>query len=120
MQSTTTTFSGGGAEPPEEITERYLKGPKVTCFCPCNARWGTLGPYGFENDNSRMVTINCEHYRAIFQKFHTDLAKKVTPNQLSMTWYMQDGAPPHTAGDTITFLWQLFRNCLIAQGTTDD
>ena len=22
-----------GAEPPEEITERYLKGPKVTCFC---------------------------------------------------------------------------------------
>ena len=31
------------AEPPE-ITERYLKGPKVTYFCAFNGRWGTLGP----------------------------------------------------------------------------
>ena len=31
-----------GAEPPDEITERYLKGPKITCFCAFNARWGTL------------------------------------------------------------------------------
>ena len=37
-----------GTEPPE-ITERYLKGPKVTCFCAFNGRWGTLGPYWFEN-----------------------------------------------------------------------
>ena len=50
-----------GAEPPEEITERYLQGPKVTCLCAFNARWGTLGPYWFENDNSRMVTSNGEH-----------------------------------------------------------
>ncbi len=27
-----------------EITERNLKRPKVTCFCAFNARWGTLGP----------------------------------------------------------------------------
>ena len=33
---------------------------------------------------------------------------------------MQDGAPPHTAGDTITFLQQLFRNHLGALGTTHD
>ena len=108
-----------GAEPPE-ITERYLKGCKVTCFYTFNARWGMLGPYWFENDNHRTVTINGECYRAPLQKFHNDLAQKVTPNQLSMTWFMQDGAPPRTAGDTITFLWQLFRNCLIALGTAHD
>ena len=33
---------------------------------------------------------------------------------------MQDGTPPHTAGDTITFLLQLFRNHLVALGTTHD
>ena len=33
---------------------------------------------------------------------------------------MQDGAPPHTAGDTITFLRQLFRNHLVALGTAHD
>ena len=53
-------------------------------------------------------------------KFHNDLAQKVTPNQLSKTRFMQDGAPPHTAGDTITFLRQLFRNRLVALGTTHD
>ena len=73
-----------GAEPPE-ITERYLKGPKVTCFCAFNARWGTLGPYWFENDNSRTVTINGEYFRAVLQTFHNDRAQNVTPNQLSMT-----------------------------------
>ena len=34
-----------GTELPE-ITERYLKGPKVTCFCAFNARWGTQGLTG--------------------------------------------------------------------------
>ena len=33
---------------------------------------------------------------------------------------MQDGAPPHTAGGTITFLQKLFRNRLLALGTTRD
>ena len=54
-----------------------------------------------------MMMINGEHYRAVPQKFHNDTAKKVTPNQLSMTWFMQYGALLHTADDTITFLRQL-------------
>ena len=37
-----------------------------------------------------------------------------------MTLFMQDGAPPHTAGDTITFLQQLFRNHLASLGTAHD
>jgi len=79
-----------------------------------------MGPYWFENDKSRKVTINGERYQAVLQKFHHDLAQKVTSNQLSMTWFMQDGAPSHTAGDTITLLWQLFRNRLVALVTTHD
>ena len=88
--------------------EVHERAEKVTCCCALNVRWGMLGPYWFENDNSRLVTINGECYQAVLQKFHNDLAQKVTPNQLTMTWFMQDGAPPHTAGDTITFLRQLF------------
>ena len=37
-----------------------------------------------------------------------------------MAWFMQDGASPHTAGATITFLRQLFRNRLIDLGTAHD
>ena len=61
------------------------KGPKVTCFCAFNSRWGTLGPYWFENDDSRTVTINGERYRTVLQKFQNDLVQKVTPKQFSMT-----------------------------------
>ena len=64
--------------------------------------------------------INGEHDWSVLQKFHNDLAQKITPNQLSMNWFIQDDAPPQTAGDTITFLRQLFRNHLIALGTTHD
>ena len=70
-----------GAEPPKKITEKYLKGPKVTCCCIFNARWGTLWPYWFENDNNTMVMINGEHYRAVLQKIHDDAAKKGHPKQ---------------------------------------
>ena len=47
-------------------------------------------------------------------------AQKVTPNQLSMTWFVRDGAPPHAAGDTIIFLQQLFRKRLVALRTAHD
>ena len=76
-----------------------------------------LGPYWFKNDNSSddQQWVRPGHA----QKFHNYLAQKVTPNQLSI-WFMQDGAPPHTAGDTITFLWHPFRNHLVALGTSYD
>ena len=47
-----------------------------------------LGPYWFENDNSKMVMINSECNWAMLQKFHNDLTQNVTPNQHSMTWFM--------------------------------
>ena len=33
---------------------------------------------------------------------------------------MQDGAPPHTAGETIDFLNHLFGNCVISLGTVHE
>ena len=97
-----------------------LKGLRSHASAPSIPDGGTLGPHWFENDNSRTVRINGERYWAVLQKFHNDLAQKVTVNQLSITWFMQAGAPPHAAGDTITFMRQLFRNCLVALGTAHD
>ncbi|KAF0307021.1 Alkaline phosphatase [Amphibalanus amphitrite] len=34
-----------GNSPPEEVTEKQLKGPKVTAFVAYNATHGLLGPY---------------------------------------------------------------------------
>ena len=106
-----------GSEPPEEITEKQLKGPKVTAFVAFNAKHGLLGPYWFE-EGGRTITINGERYREVVRQFHVDVNEILTPGQFRLAWFMQDGASPHTAHETIAYLQQLFRNRLLALGTT--
>lgn len=60
-----------------------------------NARNGLLGPYWFE-EGRRTVTITGERYREVIAWLHNDLLATLTPGQIRMTWFMQDGAPPHT------------------------
>ena len=50
------------AEPPEEVSEMSLKGPKSTCFCILNARLDMLGLYWFEDTNGETVIVNGERY----------------------------------------------------------
>ena len=108
-----------GSEPPEETTDKLAKGPKVTAFVAYNIRHGLLGPYWFE-EGGRTVTVNGERYREVIGKFHADLSASLTENQLKVVWFMQDGAPPHTAHDTIAHLHDLFNNRLISLGTVHE
>ena len=96
-----------GSDLPEEITERQLKGPKVTAFVAFNARHGLLGPYWFEEDG-KTVTINAARYRDVIAKFYDDLSATLSEGQLRMAWFKQNGAPPHTAQETIAYLRGLF------------
>lgn len=105
-----------GTSPPDETTERNLKGAKVTCFVAFNAKHGLVGPFWFEEDN-KTVTINAVRYRSVIRRFNTALTRLLSPNQRRQAWFMQDGAPPHTAHDTIAFLKELFQTRLIALGT---
>ena len=93
-----------GAEPPEEVSEISLKGPKSTCLCASNARWSMLGPYWFEDANVKTVIVNGERYRKVLRRFDADLAQLLSPNQLRVAWFMHDGAPLHTAVETIDFV----------------
>ena len=68
---------------PEEITERQLKGPKVTAFVAFNARHGLLGPYWFEEDG-KTVTINAARYCDVIAKFYDDLLATLSEGQLRM------------------------------------
>ena len=102
-----------GEQAPEEISEKQLKGTKVTAFIAFNTKHGLLGPYWFE-EHGKMVTVNSLHYCVIMQRFHDDLSQKLTPEQLRLTWFMQDGATPHTANTSVQFLQGLFGNCLIS------
>ena len=97
-----------------------LKGPKSTCSCGLNARCSMLGPYWFEDANGKTVTVNGESYHEVLCRFHADLTQLLSPNQLRLAWFMQDGDPPHTVGETIDLLHQRFGNRVNSLGTEYD
>ena len=68
----------------------------------------------------KKVTVNDERYREVLRRFHADLAQLPSPNQLRHAWFMQNGAPAHTAGETIDLLHQLFGNRVISLGTVHE
>ena len=106
-----------GAERPDEISEKRLKGPKVTAFVAFNARHGPLGPYWFEDEEGRTQTINSERYIGVIDEFHADLENKLTPGQLQRSWFMQDGARPHTSHASVAHLKEKFGTRLISLNT---
>ena len=76
-----------GEQAPEEISEKQLKGVKVTAFIAFNTKHSLLGPYWFE-ECGKMITVNSPRYCVIMQRFHNDLSQKLTPRQLRLTWFM--------------------------------
>ena len=105
-----------GEQAPGVISDKQLKGVKVTAFISFSAKHGLLGPYWFD-EHGKMVTVNSHCYCVIIQRFHDDLSQKLTPGQLRLTWLMQDGATPHTANASAEFLQGLFGNRLISLQT---
>ena len=72
---------------------------------------GVFGLYWFEDKNGRTVTINQERYRSIVNAFHEDLKQSMSTAALRRQWFMQDGATPHIANETIPFLHQKLHLC---------
>jgi len=100
---------------------RYFSGgPKTTSFCALNARWNMLGPNWFEDANGKVVTVNGERYHEILHQFHTDLVQLLSPNPIRLAWFMQDGSPLHTVGETIDLFHQLFGNRVISLDTAHE
>ena len=99
-----------GDERPKQIDERCLKGPKVTALCALNAKKGMLGPYWFEDNRGKTVSVNRERYREVLNQFYEDLNQLYTPNQKRFLWFQQDGATPHTSLATLSHLRALFGN----------
>ena len=99
-----------GSEKPDCVAQKSLKGPKVTAWCALNAKYGMVGPYWFEEDG-KTATINQSRYRSVIDRFALELEDKLTANELSKVVFMQDGATPHTANETIEHLYAVFGDC---------
>ena len=70
---------------------------------------GIIGPYFFENDDGRTITVNQDNYYHIIQEFYLPELRRQArrwDNEIQMRtqWFQQDGAPPITARATREFL----------------
>ena len=108
-----------GHERPEEISEKHLKGAKVTAWIAFNAKHGFIGPYWFE-EGGKTVTINSERYCRVIRQFSAALGQKLTFHQKAQMWFQQDGATPHTANNSLQLLRELFGDRLISLRTTHE
>ena len=106
-----------GEEPPEEVSEKHLKGAEVTAWIAFNLRHG---PHWFQDGRGKTMTVNGERCCEIINKFNTELRQRFTVHRRSRMWFQQDGATPHTAHDSFDLLKELFGSRVISFRTTHE
>ena len=58
------------------------------------SKHGIIGPFWFEDENERSVTINTERNVQVLGKFWTALGRRRGVVRV-LQWFQQDGATPH-------------------------
>lgn len=91
--------------------EQPLHSDKCTAWCAISGL-GVIGPLWFEEDE-RSVPITKERYIEKIRTFQQALIDRGI--NLEEQWLMQDGATPHTANLTMTFLNENFNGRLISK-----
>ena len=102
-----------GLVTPDEVATRPLHSEKCTAWCAMS-RHGIIGPYWFQDNDGRAITINTEHYGEVLKKFYKALGRRrglVRDEQ----WFQQDGATPHTSNITLQWLRDHFGDQIISR-----
>jgi len=99
--------------PPEHCLQRPLHSVKCTAWVPIS-KHGIIGPFWFENDNERSVTINTERYVQVLGKFWAALGRWRGVTRVLQS-FQQDGANPHSSKESLAWLQQRFPDRLISR-----
>lgn len=99
------------SENPREIFETPLQTAKVTVWCGITSS-RIIGPYFFEDVNGNTVSVNGDRYRQMIQEY---LLPEIRSMNIADIYFQQDGAPCHTARETIDILKASFSPRLISR-----
>ena len=102
-----------GSNAPDYCLQRPLHSLKCTAWIAIS-KHGIIGPFWFEDENGRAVTINKERYIEVLGMFWTALGRRRGVSRAAH-WFKQDGATPHTANDSLAWLQQRFPGRLISR-----
>jgi hypothetical protein len=69
------------------------------------SRWCSVGPLFFEE------RVNSKHYCSMLH----DLIGLLEENEITYSWFQQDGTTVHTANNSMKLLNEIFRECLTSR-----
>jgi len=99
---------------PKRKHQKPLHSPKVTVWAAMSAR-GIIGPYFFEDERGRAVTVNSERYVKMLEDFLVPQLE-IFPGYNQRTWFQQDGATSHTSNASLSRVQEIFPRKLISKG----
>jgi len=95
---------------PIELHKRPLHSSKVTVWCAISS-FGIIGPYFFEDERERAVTVTGPRYFHMLENF---LGPAVARHPVTgETFFQQGGATSHTARDSMAAVRNLFPSHVI-------
>ena len=102
-----------GSTHPKHCLQRPLHSVKCTAWVAIT-KHSIIGPFWFEDDNERSVTINTERFIQVLGKFWTALGRQRGVVKV-LQWFQQDGATPHFSNDSLAWRQQCFPDRLISR-----
>ena len=107
-----------GTEKPDEVLTAPLHPEKVTVWMALRRGGGVIGPFFFEDEQGRTVTVNQGRYiEQVLTPFWEELGEKVGTERRGREWFQQDGATPHTAQKPLQWLRERFHGKLVSLKT---
>jgi len=100
-------------ENPRDIHQKTLHSEKVIVWCGI-ASFGVIGPYFFEDEAGRSVTVSSTCYTEMLCTFlEQELQRLGVENQT--LWFQQDGATAHTLRTAMRVLKEMFPAHLLSR-----
>jgi len=86
--------------------QKPLHSPKVTVWAAMSSR-GIIGPYFFEDERGRALTVNSERYVRMLDEFLLPELQNF-PGYNQRTWFQQDGATSQTSNRSLSRVGEIF------------
>ncbi len=108
-----------GTEKPDAVVEIPAHAEYVTVWTAISSQ-GIIGPYFFENSNGKRETVRQENYQQMIENYFVPtLQGLVGEEEFENQIFMQDGASPHTARNTMILLEKYFGSRIISNKSED-
>lgn len=101
------------ADNPRILAERPQHSLRVTVWCAVCEK-GIIGPYFFEDNDGRTVTVNAQRYRDMLEEYFLPELRRQRI-EIRNVWFQQDGATAHTARISMEFLRRTFPTRVISR-----